>query len=84
MSSVRDNTVPPQRKEAVHYQRKVDAPQQSEIRQDTFQPKSETSRNQQATFAGKKKSVTFGDSCTEEEKQCRKHAPTAGKVITVA
>jgi hypothetical protein len=38
------------------------------MRQDTVHPKTDTSRDQQAISAGKKKSVTFGDSCTEEKK----------------
>jgi hypothetical protein len=84
VSSVRDNAVPPQRKEAVHYQRKEAAPPQRELRQDTARSKTETSRDHQFTSAGKKKSVTFGDSCTEEEKRSEKHAPTTEKVTTVA
>ena len=86
VSSVRDNAVPPQRKEAVHYQRKEAAPPQREVRQDTARPKSETSRDHQVTSAGKKKSVTFGDSFTEEEKRPREHgpAPTPGGVTSAA
>ena len=84
MSSVRDNAVPPQRKETMHYQRKETAPQQSEVRQDTVHHKTETSRDHQVTSAGKKKSVTFGDSCKEEEKRSEKHAPAEGKVTTAA
>ena len=52
------------------------APQQSEVRQDTVHHKTETSREQPVTFAGKKKSVTFGDAFTEEEKRPREHGPT--------
>jgi len=86
MSSVRDNAVPPQRKETMHYQRKETAPQQSEVRKDTVHHKNETSREQPVTSAGKKKSVTFGDSCTEEEKRPREHAPTPtpGRVTSAA
>ena len=71
-----------QRKERVHYQRKVTVTQQSEMRQDTVHPKTDTSRDQHVTSAGKKKSVTFGDSCTEEEKNPRNNAQTAGKVTS--
>ena len=84
MSSLRDNAVPPQRKETMQYQRKVTVPQQSEMRQDAVQSKTETSRDHQVTSAGKKKSVTFGDSCTEEEKNSSNHAPTAGGVTSAA
>ena len=84
VSSVRDNAVPPQRKEAVHYQRKEAAPPQRELRQDTARSKTETSRDHQVTSAGKKKSVTFGDSCAEEEKQSGKRAPTTGEVTPAA
>ena len=76
--------MPLQRKGTMQYQRKVTAPQQSEMRQDTVHPKTDTSRDHQVTSAGKKKSVTFGDSCKEEEKRSEKHAPTAGKVTTAA
>ena len=84
MSSLRDKAVPPQRKGTMQYQRKVTAPQQSEMRQDTVHPKTDTSRDHQVISAGKKKSVTFGDANAVEEKQSGKHAPTAGKVTTAA
>ena len=84
VSSVKNSAVPPQRKEAVHYQRKEAAPPQRELRQDTARSKTETSRHHQVTSAGKKKSVTFEDSCVEEEKQSGKHAPTAGEVTPAA
>ncbi len=84
VSSVRDNAVPPQRKKAVHYQRKEAAPPQRELRQGTARSKTETSRDHQVTSAGKKKSVTFGDPCAEEEKQYGKRAPTTGEVTSAA
>ena len=68
----------------MHYQRKETAPQQSEARQDTTHHKTETSREQPVTSAGKKKSVTFGDSFAEEEKKSGKHVPTTGKVTSAA
>ena len=70
----------------MHYQRKETAPQQSEVRQDTVHHKTETSREQPVTSAGKKKSVTFGDSFTEEEKRPREHgpAPAPGGVTSAA
>ena len=74
----------PQVKGTVCYQRKVTVPQQSEMRQDTFLSKTDTSRDQHVTSARKKKSVTFGDPCKDEEKRSEKHAPTAGKVTTAA
>ena len=84
MSSHKDNAALPRSKETVHYQRKATVPQQSEVRQDTFHPKTDNSRDQHFTSAGKKKSVTFGDLCTEEEKNPRNHAPTAGGVTSAA
>ena len=84
VSSVKNSAVPPQRKEAVHYQRKEAAPPQRELRHDTARSKTETSRDHKVTSAGKKKSVTFGDSCAEEEKQSGKLAPTTGEVAPTA
>jgi len=66
------------------YQRKETAPQKSEAKQDTAYHKIETSRGQPVTSAGKKKSVTFGNSFAEEEKNAGKHAPTTGEVTSAA
>ena len=84
MSSHGDNAALPQSKETVHYQRKVTVPKQSEMRQDTVHPKTDTSRDHQVISAGKKKSVTFGDSNAEEEKRSGKHAPIPGEVTPAA
>ena len=65
----------PHRKVTVHYQRKATVLLQSDMRQDTVHHKTETSREQPLTSDGKKKSVTFGDSYTEEEKRPREHGP---------
>ncbi len=66
-------------KETVYYLRKLTIPEKSEMRQDTTHRKTDTSRDQHVTFAGKKESVTFGDSNEEGEKKSGKHALTTGE-----
>jgi hypothetical protein len=68
----------------MQYQRKVTAPQQSEMRHDTVQSKIETAGTKKPYLLGRRMYVTFGDPCAEEEKKSGKHAPITGEVPPAA